>query len=93
MTLSSFQAQPRQGHLDHVKCIYSYLYKMKDAEIAICVQEPDYSNIQDEVYNWANTVYGNVTELVPKDVPQPLGNYITLTHYIDANLYHNMLTG
>ena len=66
---------------------------MKDAEIAICVQEPDYSDIQDEVYNWANTVYGNVTELVPKDAPQPLGNYVTLIHYIDANLYHDMLTG
>ena len=73
MTLSSFQAQPRQGHLDHVKHIYGYLYKMKDAEIAICVQEPDYSDIQDEVYNWANTVYGNVTELIPKGCSTTIG--------------------
>ena len=93
MTLSNFWAQPWQGHLNHVKHIYSYLYKMKDANIVIHVQEPDYSGIQDEVYNWANTVYSNVTELIPKDAPQPLGNYVTLSHYIDANLYHNMLTG
>jgi len=27
------------------------------------------------------------------DAPVPLGNFITLSHYVDANLYHNMLTG
>ena len=93
MTLSSFRAQPRQGHLNCVKHIYGYLYKLKDAEIAICVQELDYSDIQEKVYDCANSVYGNVTELVPKDAPQPLGNYVINTHYIDANLYHDMLMG
>ena len=27
------------------------------------------------------------------DAPEPLGNPVTLTHYLDANLYHDMLTG
>ena len=35
MTLSSFHAAPCQGHMDCVKCIYSYLAKMKSA--AICI--------------------------------------------------------
>jgi hypothetical protein len=27
------------------------------------------------------------------DAPEPLGKFVTLTHYLDANLYHCMLTG
>jgi hypothetical protein len=37
MTLSSFCALPRQGHMDCAKCIYGYLAKMKDTVIRICV--------------------------------------------------------
>ena len=33
MTMSGFRAQPCHGHLDHIKHIYGYLHKMKDAEI------------------------------------------------------------
>jgi len=38
-------------------------------------------------------VYGDVTEIIPKDVPKPLGKYLMLSHYVNANLCHNMLTG
>jgi hypothetical protein len=34
-----------------------------------------------------------VTEDIPTDAPKPLGKYVLLTHYLDANLYHDMLTG
>jgi hypothetical protein len=34
-----------------------------------------------------------VKEDIPSDAPKPLGNYVLLTHYLDANLYHDMLTG
>jgi hypothetical protein len=44
-------------------------------------------------HNWLHSVYGNVTESVPEDVPDLLGNTIMLTHYTDANLYHDMVTG
>ena len=32
-------------------------------------------------------------EELPKDAPEPLGNYVTTTHYVDANLFHDILTG
>jgi hypothetical protein len=38
-------------------------------------------------------VYGNVSEMLPPDAPEPLGKFVTLTHYFDANLYHDVLTG
>ena len=39
------------------------------------------------------TVYGNVEELIPDDIPEPLGHNVVLTSYVDANLYHDMITG
>ena len=93
MTMSSFRAQPRKGHLERVKRIYGYLYKMRDAEIPIRTQEPDFSEVPDEEYDWCKAVYGDVHEVIPKDIPEPLGRFVTMVHYVDANLYHCMLTG
>ena len=91
MTLSSFQAQPRCGHLECVKHIYSYLYKLSNAQICMCTQEPDYSDVPEIEYDWSKSVYGNISKLIPKDTPEPLGRHVTLTHYMDANFYHAML--
>ena len=84
---------PRRGHLDQVKRVYGYLSKMKDAIICVHTAEPDYSGLPDQAFDWAQMVYGNVSKIHPKDAPPPLGKYVTLTHYFDANLYHDMLTG
>ena len=67
---------------------------MSDACIRIRTDVPDYSEIQTMVYDWADTVYGDVKELIPDDVPEPLGLIaVVLSHYVDANLYHDLLTG
>jgi hypothetical protein len=52
-----------------------------------------FSDIEVAEYDWSKSVYGNVSEAVPKDAPEPLGNPITMTHYQDANLYHDIITG
>jgi hypothetical protein len=39
------------------------------------------------------TVYGDIEEAIPIDIPLPLGKYVTLTHYVDATLYHDMVIG
>ena len=93
MTLSSFHAMPCQGHMEHVKCIYGYLSKMKEAIICIWVEEPDLSGMPEQDFDWSNTVYGNVKEIIANDKPEPLGNCVTLLHYYDANLYHDLTTG
>jgi hypothetical protein len=33
------------------------------------------------------------SKAVPKDAPEPLGKPVTTTHYQDANLYHDIITG
>ena len=93
MTMSSFRACPRVGHLERLKRMYGYLSKMKHATIRMRVSEPDYSDIPDAHYEWLHTVYGNVTELIPEDAPELLGKIVILTTYVDASLYHDMLTG
>ena len=84
---------PRRGHLDRVKRVYGYLSKMKEGIIRVRTDEPDYSGLPEQELDWATSVYGNISEILPTDAPTPLGKYVTLTHYFDANLYHDMLTG
>ena len=93
MTLSRFRSMPRKGHLTRAKRVVAYLRKMSDACIRIRTHEPDYSSIPVVEYDWATSVYGEVEELTPHDAPVPKGHCVTLTHYVDANLYHDCLTG
>jgi hypothetical protein len=92
MTLSSFRVAPRKGHLDRVKRVYGYLSKMRQAIIRFRTNEPDYSALPVQEFDW-EVVYGKVEELVPDDTPEALGPWVTLTHYVDANLFHDMITG
>jgi hypothetical protein len=93
MTLASFRAMPRRGHLDRVKRIYGYLSKMKEGIIYVRTDEPDNSGLQEQDLDWATSVYSNISKILPTNAPTPLGKYVKLTHYFDANLYHDMLTG
>ena len=63
---------------------------MKHATLKFRIHEPDYSDIQDREYDW-KSIYRNVTEMLPDDAPEPLGKSVTLTHYVDANLYQDAL--
>ena len=93
MTMSSFRVCPREGHLQRLKRIIGYLSKMRCATIRIRTQHPDYSDLPDQQYDWVHSVYGDVREELPKDLPTPLGMWVLLTTYVDANLFHNMITG
>jgi hypothetical protein len=44
-------------------------------------------------YDWEKSVYGDVSEIIPTNMPQSLGKHVTLTHKFNANLYHDMMTG
>ena len=38
-------------------------------------------------------MYGKVVEEIPKDAPDPIGNKVVTTTFLDANLMHDVLTG
>ena len=93
MTLSGFRVAPRVGHMKRVKRVYAYLSKFRDAVIRIRVDEPGFSSLPEQNFDWDNIVYGDITEMIPDDIPHPLGKYVTISHFLDANLYHDLITG
>ena len=93
VSMSSFRAAPRKGHLLRLQRMYGYLAKFQDAAIRIRTEEPDFSALPESPHTWDKSVYGTPSEELPKDAPTPLGKHVQLTHYVDANLMHNVLTG
>jgi hypothetical protein len=66
---------PRVGHLNRLKRICGYLLNMKHDFIRIRTEEPDYSDLPDNVPDWTYSAYGKVEELLPEVAPDPLGNW------------------
>ena len=64
MTLSSFLAQPRRGHLDRIKRIIGFLSKMNDPAIRIRTDMADLSDVAIERYDWSKPVYAVADEEV-----------------------------
>ena len=93
MSLSRFRAQPRKGHLDRAKRIVGYLLFLPDGAIRFRTGEPDFSSLKDQEYDWTRTVYSGACEQIPHDIHKPLGKYVETTHYVDANLHHDLATG
>jgi RNA binding exosome subunit len=66
---------------------------MKFTPIRVRTDELDYSDISDSGYDWTYKVYGKLKELLAQDAPEPLGKYVALSHYVDANLMHDITSG
>ena len=67
--------------------------KAKHFSIRYRTKEPDYSHLAKQEYEWTRTVYGNVKEEIPKDIPKPLGKRVITTTFSDAKLLHDIVTG
>ena len=44
-------------------------------------------------YEWEESVFGEVTELMPQDAPTPKRKNVIAVSYHDANLHYNCVTG
>jgi hypothetical protein len=86
MTMSRFRKA--KGH--H---IYGYLRQFKSAATRVCVDKPDFSTRPIQEFDWVQNIYGKVQEEIPKDIPEPHGKTVVYIHYVDANLYHDIITG
>jgi hypothetical protein len=65
---------------------------MDQATIRVRTEEPDYSGLTNFEFDWSCTAYEAVEEAVSTDIPIALGNNVTLTHFVDANLMHDLVT-
>ena len=75
------------------KRLIGYLAKMNHVLIRFRTKLPDYSDVPYIKYDWEHSIYGNVKEELPRDAPDALRNLIILTHYVDEDLYRDILTG
>ena len=61
--------------------------------IRYSTKEPNYSHLPEQNYDWSRTVYGDVQEQIPKDIPKPLGIKVISTTFLDTNLLHDLVIG
>ena len=94
MTMSRFRAAPREGHLDRAKRIIGYLKATPAGGIRFRTSTPvhePYFNMPE--HDWMYSVYGNISEELPDDLPTPKGKPVRTTTFLDANLMFCKATG
>ena len=94
MSFLRYRTAPREGHLERFKRIFGYLRRFKHFKLRFQVDEPDYLNVSTiPDHDWEHSVYGKHEEDIAKNIPEPLGKRIVLTHCFDASLMHDLLSG
>ena len=93
LTMSRFRQQPRVGHLERLKKNIGHLANFPHGSLRVRLHEPDYSNLLYKEYDWQRTVYADAKEEIPHDIPEPKGEHVTRTTYVDANPHHDQVTG
>ena len=92
-TMSRFRSAPRKGRHERLQRVYGYVLKTNHYSTRYRTEEPDYSHLPNMNHDWSYTVYGNVQEIIPNNCHKPLGQSITTTTTLDANLLHCLATG
>jgi hypothetical protein len=91
--LSQYQANPQFRHLDAIYHIFAYLEKHPD--MGRLGYDPKCPNIDERIFhhsaNWKE-FYGDVdAELLP-NMPEPWGQLVTISLFVDANHAGNIIT-
>ena len=91
--LSQYQASAREGHLQQVFNIFSYLKANPKLTIHMDPQLPsiDYSVFRTNRHTFEEQ-YRDAEEQIPGDMPKPRGNPVTITAYVDASHASNKKT-
>ena len=91
--LSSYQAAPRQGHLDQVLHIFGYLkHKPKLTLYLDPTRMPVHANIFRNNAHEFKEQYRDAKELIPHDMPKPRGHSVRITAYVDSDHASNQST-
>ena len=82
--MSRFRAAPRQGHMDRLKRIYVYAIRTNDYADRFRADQPDYSFLPEQDFDWTYSVYGDVHEILLDNMPEPLGEAVVTTTTMDT---------
>ena len=67
--------------------------KCRHFRIGLKIRFPSFKCLIQKDYDWTHSVYGNDPEEVQDDMHEPKGKFICTTSFVDANLYHRLVTG
>ena len=74
----------REGHLEAVSNIVSYLWGKHNYNLALYPTYPDIDYDSFKNHKWFD-FYGNVKEAIPPNIQEPRGEDIDLRMYVDRN--------
>ena len=82
---------PREGHLDHVLYMFSYLKQHHSSRLVL---DPTYLDIDLDKFPWYNwkQFYGDVEKVLPKNAPKPVGKEFIIRAFVDADFAGDSLT-
>ena len=73
MTIASFRAQPRVGHLDCLKRMYGYVYKTRKYSLKYRTGIQDITEFNSRIrMDWTKSTYGDCVEEIQDDAPKLL---------------------
>jgi hypothetical protein len=91
--LSQYQASPREGHLDQLLHIFSFLKKYPKLTLYMSPELPriDYGDFRTNKEDFSE-IYRDAEELLPHRMPLPRGRSVTTTAFVDASHAANTVT-
>ena len=90
--MSQYLANPREGHLDVVYGIFSYLAKHENSRLVFDDNDPKFTKGTFKRHDWSDIYGDNMKEELPADMPAPRGRPVTITMFVDANHAGNVVT-
>jgi hypothetical protein len=90
--MSSFNALPREGHLEAIYHMFAYLATADQHSIVFDASLPDLKpGLMVVATDWTDFL-GDVSEAIPPKMPKPRGNPVNTTCFVDANHAGNLVT-
>lgn len=90
--MSQYNASPREGHLEALYHIIHYLERHPDRKAVMdAMRIPVKEGVFKTDVDWSE-FYGDVVEEDPPDMPEPLGNSVRITAFMDSDHGGNRVT-
>ena len=82
--MSSFMAQPRVGHFEQVLHIFAYLKRHDRSTLVFEEIKPTFKESAFNQCDWSE-FYPEAQEAIPLNMPEPKGNSVNITVFVDAD--------
>jgi len=89
--LVQYLASPRIGHLDQAFHIFAYLKAHSRSKIVLDPMEPDIDESSFIQADWSE-FYRDAKEAIPMNAPEPRGNRVVISCFVDADHAGNLVT-